>query len=246
MDFDAAMTPPQPPDSNPEPIDFEAAMIPKKPGRPKKKLPPPDPPASIRPSNTYIDIDNMDDIDISVLGIDDKNIKSLIDTDKKEKLTNQELRFLAIYFGAPREKGKDRMTRDKAMIAAGYDNYSRDLRYRIARNIVKKYEQAVPDASKILRELGYGPVKTALAIIDHAENSPPTVSLNAVKLAAQVHKMIDQPDNSREGINIIINTAPAAPLPGTAVPTPDGPVQIVIAGADPGTAPPRKPLQITR
>jgi hypothetical protein len=188
----------------------------------------------------------MDDIDISVLGIDDKDIKSLIDTDKKEKLTNQELRFLVLYFNSPRKKGEERVTRDKCMIAAGYGEFSRPVRYRIARNIVKRYEQAVPDASKIMKELGFGPVKTAMGIIDHAENSPPTVSLNALKLAAQVHKMIDQPDNSREGINIIINTAPPAPREGTVCPTPDGPVQIVIAGADPGTAPPRKPLQITR
>ena len=229
-----------------EVIDFEAAMIPKKPGRPPKKGPAPPAAAPNAPPDTNIDIYNKDDIDISVLGIVEDHIKGLIDTDKKEKLTVQELRFLVIYFGAPREKGKDRMTRDKAMVLAGYGNYSRDLRYRIARNIVKKYEHAVPDASRIMKELGFGPVRTAMAIIDHAENSPPTVSLNAVKLAAQVHKMIDQPDNSREGINIIINTGPPAPLAGTTCPAPDGPVQIVIAGQDGSTAPPRKPLQITR
>jgi hypothetical protein len=229
-----------------EDLDFEAAMIPKKPGRPKRKLPdsPPEPP--IAASNTNIDIYNKDDIDISVLGINEDNIKSLIDTDKKEKLTNQELHFLVLYFNSPRGKGENRVTRDKCMIAAGYGESCRSMRYAIARNIVKRYESAVPDSSRIMRELGYGPVRTAMAIIDHAEHSPPTVSLNAVKLAAQVHKMIDQPDNSREGINIIINTGPPAPLPGTTCPAPDGPVQIVIAGADPGTAPPRKPLQITR
>jgi hypothetical protein len=221
-------------------------MIPKKPGCPKKKLPDPPAPTSDGRSNTNIDIYNKDDIDISVLGIDEKDIQSIIDTDKKEKLTTQELRFLVLYFNSPRGKGENRVTRDKCMIAAGYGEYSRPVRYRIARNIVKRYEQAVPDASKILKELGFGPVKTAMGIIDHAENSPPTVSLNALKLAAQVHKMIDSEKDVTQGINIIINTAPPAALPGTTCPAPDGPVQIVIAGQDPGTAPPRKPLQITR
>ena len=40
----------------------------------------------------------MDDLNISVLGIVEDDIKSLIDTDKKAKLTNQELRFLVLYF----------------------------------------------------------------------------------------------------------------------------------------------------
>ena len=156
----------------------------------------------------------MDDLNISVLGIVEDDIKSLIDTDKKAKLTNQELRFLVLYFNSPRGKGENRVTRDKCMIAAGYGEYSRDMRYRIARNIVKRYEQAVPDASRIMKELGFGPVRTAMGIIDHAENSPPTVSLNALKLAAQVHKMIDPDKDEREGIRIIINTGPPAPCPG--------------------------------
>jgi len=233
-------------DSNPEHIDFAAAMVPKKPGRPPKKKPDILPPSSIHPSIPNIDIVNIDDIDISVLGIDEKDIKSLIDTDKKGKLTNQELRFLVLYFNSPRGKGQDRVTRDKCMIAAGYGESCRSLRYGIARNIIKRYEQAAPDAAKIFRELGFGPVRTAMGIIDHAENSPPTVSLNALKLAAQVQGMIDKQEDRGQGINIIINTASAPSLPGTTCPAPDGPVQIVIAGADPGTAPLRKPLQITR
>jgi hypothetical protein len=229
-----------------EPIGFAAAMIPKKPGRPPKKKPDNLPAPSNSPSNSYIDIVNIDDIDISVLGLIQDDIKTSEDIDKKGKLTVQELRFLNIYFNSPRGKGKDIMTRDKAMVAAGYGDSCRSMRYAIARNIVKRYEQAAPDAAKIFRELGFGPVRTAMGIIDHAENSPPTVSLNALKLAAQCQGMIDKQDNPTAGVNIIINTAAAPALPGTTCPAPDGPVQIVIAGADPGTAPPRKPLQITR
>jgi hypothetical protein len=56
IDFDAAMNPAGAPKPESDSIDFEAAMIPKKPGRPPKKLPAPTAAPSNGPSNTYIGV----------------------------------------------------------------------------------------------------------------------------------------------------------------------------------------------
>lgn len=244
LDFADATTAPVPPD---EP-NFAAAMSPKKRGRPKK-IPQPTPAAIPRTLSYNEDIDRMENIDISLLGINEQDIKPLEDIDSKQKLSLQELRFLSIYFLVPREKGKNRMTINRAMLSAGYGQFGERMRYTIARKIIQRYEQAAPDAAKIFRELGFGPVRTVMGIIDHCENSPPTVSLNALKLAAQCQGMIDKQEDHGQGINIVINTSSAPQLPGVTCPAPDGPVQIVIAGAqgqDQAPAPPRKPLQIIR
>jgi len=138
------------------------------------------------------------------------------------------------------------VTIEKAMISAGYTGLSQSGLYYVAGKICKKYERAAGGAAQVFQDLGYGQVRVAMGIIDHAENSPPTVSLNALKLAAQCQGMVDKNEDRGQGINIIINTGPPQPLAGTTCPAPDGPVQIVIAGQEPGAAAPRKPLQITR
>lgn len=175
----------------------------------------------------------------------DEDIKELKDISIKDKLTAQELHFLEIYFNSPRVKDQDRMTIDKAMILSGYGDFSERMRYLIARKTFQKYAKAAPDAAKIFRKLGFDPVRVAMGIIDHAENAPPTVSLNALKLAAQCQGMIDAPDNPNLGITINLNVGPS-PSPGAAAPAP-GVVGVFGAPDEPAQpASPRKPLQITR
>lgn len=231
-DFQAALDDQEP--------DFEAIAKAKRRGRPiKPKQPPaPDPLINI---NT-LSIPNIDD-DNNMMVLNDINLLNLID--KKAAFTRQELFFLEIWFNSPREKGKERLTIDKAMISAGYGNYQKTQRYYLARKITEKYEQSQPEASKIFAALGFGPVKTALGIIEKAENAKSEqVSLNALIHASKVHRMVDEKTDETKGIqiNIITNAPAAAPGPGA----PGAPV-VVIPGQTEDDAPrPRKPLQISR
>ena len=250
IDFSAAMQPaPAPAPQEIEP-DFSAAMVPKKRGRPPKPKNPPAtsiniPPLSDGPSDTYIDIYNKGDIELLVKGIYEDGIKENKDSNIKDKLTNQELTFLALYFNSKHEKGKNPFTIDNAMISAGYGKLGKSARYLIARKIVEKYERTAPGAGKIFQKLGFGPIRTILGIIDHAENGPAMVSLNALKLAAQMQNLVEVKDNPNLGITINLNVGPS-PGPG------NGPAAVGVVGVfgapDEAQAPPppRKPLQITR
>jgi hypothetical protein len=205
VDFEAGLQPttaPAPPD---EP-DFRAAMMPKKRNRPFKLKPPPAP--QVLPINNISIYDSnnnyMDDISII-----DKDINNLNNENIKDKLSKQESRFLEIYFNSPRLKGQARVTIEKAMISAGYTGLSQSGLYYVAGKICKKYERQAGQTAKIFQDLGFGPVRVALGVIDHCKNGPPTVSLNALKLAAQCQGMVEQPENLNAGITIIINTAPS-------------------------------------
>jgi hypothetical protein len=240
-DFNAAMSRPPAPAPDTEP-DFNAAMTPKKRGRPASlkngQLNPKTETLSI--NNIYID--KSDNIDSSynscIINQDIKDNPINI----KAKLTNQELTFLEIYFNSRHLKGQERFTIDSAMISAGYGHLSHSHRYRLARDIVRKYEKTAPDSRKIFQALGFGPVRTALGIIRHAEESPPTVSLNALKLAAACQGMIEQTQDAAAGITINILTAPTPSPAGNPDPSPAGPGPVV----EVQTTIPRKPLQITR
>lgn len=235
IDFTAA-----PPD---EP-DFSAAMSLKKRGRPRKIQPPPaGPVAPVTPINNISILDiNRDKDEIPIIDCDINRI----DSGKiKDRLTAQELRFLEIYFNSPRLKGKDKVTINSAMLSAGYGDYSMPVRYRIARNIVKRYERGAGGAAQVFQDIGFGPVSVARGIASHAENAQSeAVSLNALALAARCQGMMAEKEERGQGINIIINTGPT---PSTPSPGP-GPVKVVIPGQDGDQAPaaPRKPLQITR
>ena len=102
-----------------------------------------------------------------------------------------------------------------------------------------------PGAAAVFQKLGFGPVRVALGIIDHAENAPPTVSLAALRLAAQMQGLVEEKENPNLGITINLNVGPS-PSPGNA---PTAPGVVGVFGApdeDAPLPPPRKPLQITR
>jgi hypothetical protein len=171
-----------------------------------------------------------------------------IDSGKiKDRLTTQELRFLEIYFNSPRLKGKDKVTINSAMLSVGYGDYSLQIRYRIARNIVKKYERGAGGAGKIFQDIGFGPVRVAMGIADKAENAQSeAVSLNALALAARCQGMMEPTEAGRStGVQIIINTGPAA-APDPAAPGAPPALVINADGSTAAPAAPRKPLQITR
>ena len=239
FDFAAAMTAPAP--GPPQEIDFNSAMTPKKIGRPRKTQPPPTAPA--------LDVNNIslygNSKSIDIIPIVDKDKKDLKGSNIKDILTVQEMRFLELYFNSPRIKGKNKVTIDNAMIQAGYGDYGEDMRWRIARKIVRKYERGAPGAAKLWQDIGFGPVTVAQGIADKAENAnSEAVSLNALALAARCQGMTELQDQGRStGIIININTGPpAAPAPGG----PGAPPAPVVVVGSPAPGPPRKPLQITR
>jgi hypothetical protein len=234
LDFSAAMTPPQ---SQPKPEpDFSAAMAPKKKGRPRTK---PAPIYKYSINNKEPNRYNGNNPDIV------NNLESLDNSKLKDKLTKQELIFLELLFNSPRKAWKERITIDKAMLAAGYGGFSQTTRYIIAGKIIRKYERGAAGAAEIFQAINFGMVKVAQGIADKAENAQSeAVSLNALALAARCQGMTEPSEAGRStGVQIIINTGPAP-----AQEQPQGPPALVInADGSPATqAIPTRPLQITR
>jgi hypothetical protein len=238
MKNDFTVTAPAPPD---EPH-FQAAMTPKKRGRPKQLQAPASPATPINNIKSY----KGDNIEVLEYGVIDSDIKELKDFDIKGKLTRQEIAFLEIYFNSPRIKGKNRVTIEKAMILAGYTDYGKNWRYILAKKIMGKYARAAPDVRQIFQDLGYGQIQVAAGIIRHAESAKSeSVSLNALALAARCQGMTEPKEAGGSGVQIIFNTGPAAPPEPAA---PGGPAVLVVNSDGQPVAPaaPRKTSQITR
>lgn len=153
--------------------------------------------------------------------------------DLRETLTVKELRFLDLYL-----LGEENV--DKALIQAGYVGYHPHSLYRLGRSIVQKYERQAEDTKKIFQDIGFGQATIAQGIKDKALNAKSEmVSLNAYQLAARCTRMLEEPAQSHQGVNIIINcgTEPAGG-PGA----PARPINVSIQGEPL----PAKPLQITK
>jgi hypothetical protein len=240
FDFAAAMSAPAPA-GQPQEIDFNSAVTPKKRGRPKKTQPAPTASGDI--NNIYIYKPNEI---IDIIPLSDKDQKDLKGSNIKDQLTSQELTFLELLFNSPRKDWKSQISIDKAMLGAGYGGYSQDWRYKLARKIVRKYERGAAGASQVFQDIGFGQVKVAQGIADKAENAQSeAVSLNALALAARCQGMTEQEQGgSSTGIIININTGPT-PAPGGLPGAPPVPGASLVIGS-PAPGPPRKPLQITR
>ena len=160
--------------------------------------------------------------------------------DMKSPLTLQEIGFLEHYFISPYSPQIEELSKDDAMILAGFGHLSKLQRNRIANKILGKYESQAGDVRKIFGDIGFGQTQIARGIKDKALNAvSEMVSLNALKLAAQCTRMVEEPATSHQGVNIIINcgTEPAGG-PGA----PARPVNVLVQGSDL----PAKPLQITK
>ena len=96
------------------------------------------------------------------------------------------------------------------------------------------------DKRKIFRDIGFGEARIAKGIMQLAQEAKSEmVRLNAHQLAARCTRMLEEPQASHQGVNIIINcgTEPAGG-PGA----PARPVNVLVQGSDL----PAKPLQITK
>jgi hypothetical protein len=121
--------------------------------------------------------------------------------DLKGQLTIREVRFIELRF-------VEGMTTDKAMIAAGYGNYSQKQRYRIATKIVQKYESQGGDHQKIMRAMGYGEVRVIELLIEAATKfKSEAVRLNARIALAKALGLQKEVIDGVQGVKIIINAA---------------------------------------
>ena len=155
-------------------------------------------------------------------------------------LTLQEIGFLENYFVSPYSPQTEELTIDQAMILAGYDYVTQSTRGKWAQKILRKYELGAGDSQKIFCDIGLGQAQIARGVKHKAENAiSEMVALNALKLAAQCTRMVEEPQASHQGVNIIINCG-TEPTGGPGAPA--RPVNVSIQGE----ALPAKPMQITK
>lgn len=235
VDFFAA-APPAPAGQKPQTKKTPNSPQPRAPRATREGQTPKQPPALVSSNN----LENNDILYNQDSIIEDRYINEA-SIDIKGKLTLQELKFLEIYFTTPYSPKKGRMTIEKAMIAAGYTNISQRERYRIAAKIVKKYEDQTEDARKIFQDIGFGPVEIAKGIKALAKTArSEMVKLNAHGMAAKASRMLREPEQTHQGVQIIINCASPSPGQGQGPP-----VQVNVQEVRPAIPKPKKPLQIT-
>ena len=195
----------------------------------------PKPPKPIKPPPIYAP-KQLESLPISVIEPELINDNSCNDSDiinLQEALTARELRFLDFHLLGGESA-------DKALIQAGYTGYHQNSLYRLGRSIVLKYERQTEDTKKIFQDIGFGQATIAQGIKEKALLAKSEmVSLNAYQLAARCTRMLEEPQASHQGVNIIINcgTEPAG-SPGA----PARPVNVLVQGSDL----PSKPLQIIK
>ena len=119
----------------------------------------------------------------------------------------------------------------------------------LAKKIIKKYEVGTEDKREIFRDVGLGESQVAKNVKELCEQdrSMP-VKLGANKLAAECLRLTQEPAQTHQGVQIVINCGPAAP--GALPPGQVAPAQVIINGQEEAsvlpTRPPSKPLQITK
>lgn len=125
--------------------------------------------------------------------------------DFKAQLTDKELRFIAAYLSG-------NMSKENAMIEAGYGDYSQNHRYFLAKRIIEKYESGAGDHRKIFRAVGAGEVAVARGLIDLARNAKSEmVRLNAWAMIAKCLGLQKDVVDLAGGISIVVNTGPQQP-----------------------------------
>ena len=142
-------------------------------------------------------------------------------------MTLRELKFVEIYLSG-------QISLDKAMILAGFEEYSETYRARLGTKIIRKYECQAGDHRKIMRALGWGEVRVIQSLIEAATGfNSETVKLNARIALAKclgIHKEVME---QAEGIQIVINQGGLAPEPQ---PGQHRPAQVNQANRSPGGA----------
>ena len=212
----------------------------------------PDKQLSQKPENKPMDIPDS--------GIDDANINKLDDIDKREIIessnidalengenqeksgkeipfNNKELMFLE-YYVVMQENMK------RSMELAGYENYSGNhLRY-LARKIINRYEQWTGDAQKVFRKSGVGEVRMARLATQLLKSDNEKTLLGTGEWVSKVLRATADPGETRQGIQIIINTGTSTPQgPGLPGP-PDGSPSVEVKVT--ASHKPLKPLAIIK
>jgi hypothetical protein len=155
---------------------------------------------------------NNNSLDIyNNINISDDELTNLFNSDNPEfnsaralgeQLTVKELKFLEIYL-------EGEVTQEKAMVLAGYKDYSESHLRFLASKIVKKYESGAGVGPKALRAVGFGELKIAKLLKTMAETAKSEiVRLEAVKFAANCLGM-SKPDETYFGFSVAFN--PPAP-----------------------------------
>jgi hypothetical protein len=164
----------------------------------------------------------------------DDDIKSMISLE--DKLTEQELKFLEYSLDST-------VTIENALKLAGYKNLSKNQIYRLAKKIEKKYERATLDGRNIMIDIGFGPRAVAQRLKHLAlEARSEMVQLQATVHAAKATRLVHEPQESHQGVKIIINCPPPDPN----APPPPGPPSFTLEPERPRIPPPSRPLQITK
>jgi len=167
--------------------------------------------------------------------IDVSNEDCLDNCDLAGNMTLKEFKFVEIYLSG-------QISLYKAMILAGYEEYSETYRARLGTKIIRKYECQTDDHRKIMRALGWGEVRVIQSLIEAATGfKSEQVRLNARLGLAKCLGIQKEVLEGVEGIQIVINTKKGlGEKPGQHRPTQVNNDQPESPAAPPG------PLQITR
>lgn len=146
-----------------------------------------------------------------IMGPDDSEILEELDVapiDLKSALTEKEMRFIELRLSG-------NYSIETAMILAGYEQYSQNHRYFLAKKIIEKFENQVGDHRKLMQKMGLGPARIIEGIANLALNADSEV----VRLSAWVNlgKYLGLHDSQEEqapgiAINILRSASPAKVL----------------------------------
>lgn len=130
--------------------------------------------------------------------VDDSNGDVISKTNLKERLKIKEIKFLEYFISG-------NYTINEAMILAGYGNLNPRYIYTLASKILRKYEEAAPDAKKIFRDIGFGELSVAKGIKRLAQHGKSeVVQLNAHALAAKCLQMTQEAPAINVGFQVVI------------------------------------------
>jgi hypothetical protein len=138
-------------------FDFEIGIEPRKPGRPKKQQTT----ANQQPMDINISTNTYRE------PIEHNTNQELLSARKfEDELTPKEIAFMEAFL-------LGRVTKDQAMITAGYGHLHQDTRYRIAAKIIEKYERRADDRRNLFRAAGAGELTICLGLLEIAQGSYP-------------------------------------------------------------------------
>ena len=200
---------------------------------PNKELKSPPKTLTQQPENITQPIDNLTESEkVYINVVYNSNNSSTL----KDILTDRELRFIGHHFAGEQ-------TVLNAMKLAGYVGYSDAYLYRLARNLVQRYESQAEDHRIIFRAMGAGETFVANGLIELAKSSKSDmVKLNAYAQIAKILGLTKEQLEGAGGVTIIFEGAGApgatASLPGAPLPPSQGEIKVLPAS--------NKPMMITK